>query len=110
MKYWRCTFFRTISLSDECPFQSVEEAFSIFPWQQRGTLGKASSCGNLFEISENLAVRSLGEMSGHFRVRSLGRMSGHCKAEACFGWVTVAVRFSERLNCRMICPFRNRYK
>ena len=82
--------------------QSVEEAFSIFPWQQRGTLGKASSCGNLFEMSENLAVRSLGPMSGHFRVRSLGRMSGHCKAEACFGWVTVAVRFSERLNCRMI--------
>ena len=56
--------------------------FSIFPWQQRGTLGKASSCENLFEMSENLAVRSLG------------RMSGHCKAEACFGWVTVAVRFS----------------
>ena len=40
--------------------QSVEEAFLIFPWQQRGTLGKASSCGNLFEMSENLAVRSLG--------------------------------------------------
>ena len=43
-----------------------EEAFSIFPWQQRGTLEKASSCGNLFEISENLAVRSLCSMSGHF--------------------------------------------
>ena len=60
---------------------------------------------SLFEMSENLAVRSLGPMSGHFRVRSLGRMSGHCKAEACFGWVTVAVRFSERLNCRMIVRF-----
>ena len=56
-------------------------------------------------MSENLAVRSLGQMSGHFRVRSLGRMSGHCKAEACFGWVTVAVQFSERLNCRMIVRF-----
>ena len=46
--------------------QSVKEAFSIFPWQQKGTLGKASSCGNLFEMSENLAVRSLCRMSGHF--------------------------------------------
>ena len=55
-------------------------------------------CG-LFEMSENLAVRSLGPMSGHFRVRSLGRMSGHYKAEACNTW---AVRFSERTNCRMI--------
>ena len=53
-------------------------------------------------MSENLAVRSLGPMSGHFRVRSLGPMSGHCKTEACFGWVAVAVRFSERSNCRMI--------
>ena len=50
--------------------QSVEEAFSIFQGQQRGTFGKASSCGNLFEMSENLAVRSLCPMSGHFRVRS----------------------------------------
>ena len=50
--------------------------------QQRGTLGKASSCGNLFEMSENLLVRSLCPMSGH------------CKAEASFGWLTVAVRLS----------------
>ena len=53
-------------------------------------------------MSENLAMRSLGPMSSHFRVRSLGPMSGHCKAEACFGWVAVAVRFSERLKCGMI--------
>ena len=90
--------------------QSVEEAFSIFPWQERGTLGKASSCGNLFEMSENLAVRSLGSMSGHFRVRSLGRMSGHCKAEACFRWVTVAVRFFRMIELSDDCPFRKRYK
>ena len=74
--------------------QSVEEAFSIFPWQQRGMLGKASSCGNLFEMSENRAVRSLGPMSGHFRVRSLGRMSGHCKAESCMRvLLSVGVRY-----------------
>ena len=78
--------------------------------QQRCTLGKASSCGNLFETSENLSVRSLCPMSGHFRVRTLGRSSGHYKAEACFGWLTVVVSLSKRLNCRTACPFRNRYK
>ena len=57
-------------------------------------------------MSENLAV-SLGPMSD-FRVRSLGRMSGHCKAEACFGWVTVTVRF-RTIELSDDCPFRKRY-
>ena len=64
-------------------------------------VGEASSCGNLLEMSDNLAVRSLCPMSEHFRVRSLGRMSGHCKAEACFRWVTVAERFSLRVKSQM---------
>ena len=45
--------------------QSVEEAFLIFPCQQRGTSGKRAVV-EICEMSENLAVRSLCPMRDHF--------------------------------------------